>query len=96
MHPDFIFFNEIDGVVRPSIVDPHGHHLEDSLVKLQGLARFAEEFASDFYRIEAVSKVGTVLRILDLTQPMVREALIAGKRSPMEFYESDIAVTYDA
>lgn len=96
MHPDFIFFNEIDGVVRPSIVDPHGHHLEDSLVKLQGLAQFAEEFASDFYRIEAVSKVGTVLRILDLTQPMVREALIAGKRSPMEFYESDIAVTYDA
>lgn len=96
MHPDFIFFNEIDGVVRPSIVDPHGHHLEDSLVKLQGLAQFAEEFASDFYRIEAVSKVGSVLRILDLTQPMVREALIAGKRSPMEFYESDFAVTYDA
>jgi len=95
MHPDFIFFNEIDGVVRPSIVDPHGHHLEDSLVKLQGLAQFAEEFASDFYRIEAVSKVGTVLRILDLTEPMVREALIAGKRSPMEFYESDIAVTYE-
>ena len=95
MHPDFIFFNEIDGVVRPSIVDPHGHHLEDSLVKLQGLAQFAEEFASDFYRIEAVSKVGTVLRILDLTQPMVREALIAGKRSPMEFYESDFAVAYD-
>ena len=43
MHPDFVFFNEVDGKMRPSIVDPHGHHLEDSLVKLQGLAKFAED-----------------------------------------------------
>ena len=38
MHPDFVFFNRVGDVVRPSIVDPHGQHLEDSLVKLQGLA----------------------------------------------------------
>ncbi len=44
MHPDFLFFNEVGGVVRASIVDPHGHHLEDSTVKLKGLARFAEEY----------------------------------------------------
>ena len=56
MHPDFIFFNEVGGEIVPSIVDPHGHHLEDSLVKLQALARFAEEFGSEFHRIEALAE----------------------------------------
>ncbi len=66
MHPDFIFFNEIKGQIRASIVDPHGHHLEDSTVKLHGLAKFASEFGDEFHRIEAVSKIGTTMRILDL------------------------------
>ena len=95
MHPDFVFFNEIDGKLLPSIVDPHGHHLEDSLVKLQGLAKFAEVFAADFHRIEAVSKLGSTMKILDLTIPFVREAILASKKPPMELYESDIAVDYD-
>ena len=95
MHPDFVFFNEIEGKLLPSIVDPHGHHLEDSLVKLQGLAKFAEVFAADFHRIEAVSKLGSTMKILDLTIPFVREAILAGKKPPMELYESDIAVEYD-
>ena len=30
LHPDFIFFNLVNGQVRPSIVDPHGHHLDDA------------------------------------------------------------------
>ena len=95
MHPDFVFFNEIDGKLLPSIVDPHGHHLEDSLVKLQGLAKFAELFAADFHRIEAVSKLGSAMKILDLKIPFVREAILASKKPPMELYESDIAVDYD-
>lgn len=95
MHPDFIFFNEVRGQVRPSIVDPHGHHLEDSSVKLQGLAKFAEVHGSRFHRIEAVSSVGSVMRILDLQIPLVRDAIIHGRKSPMECYESDIAVDYD-
>lgn len=95
MHPDFVFFHEIDGVIRPSIVDPHGHHLEDSLVKLQGLAEFAEEFQDEFHRIEAVSKVGNVMKVLDLKVPMVRQAIIAGHQSPMEYYKSDVAVAVD-
>ena len=95
MHLDFVFFNEIDGKLLPSIVDPHGHHLEDSLVKLQGLAKFAEVFAADFHRIEAVSKLGSTMKILDLTIPFVREAILASKTPPMDLYESDIAVDYD-
>lgn len=79
MHPDFIFFNRIDGVVRASIVDPHGHHLEDSTVKLQGLARYAADHGETFHRIHAVSHVGDSMRILDLKMAAVRDAVIAGK-----------------
>jgi len=53
LHPDFLFFNGVGGTVRTSIVDPHGHHLDDALVKLQGLAHFAE-----FCRIVAVMRIG--------------------------------------
>ena len=95
MHPDFVFFNEIDGVVLPSIVDPHGHHLEDSLVKLQGLAKFAKTFGDKFHRIEAVTKLAISMRILDLKIPAVRDAILAGKKPPMELSESDIAFEYD-
>ena len=65
MHPDFIFFHQIDGVMRASVVDPHGHHLEDSLVKLKGLARFAENYGSEFHRVGAVAKVGNAMRLLE-------------------------------
>ena len=94
MHPDFIFFNEIDGGVRASIVDPHGHHLEDSLVKLQGLARFAEEFGGEFHRIEALAKVGPKMKALNFQDETVRQAVIHAKDSVLALYESDIAGSY--
>lgn len=96
MHPDFVFFNEIDGRVRPSIVDPHGHHLEDSLVKLQGLARFAQTYGDEFHRVEAISKIGPAMRVLDLQEPAVREAVIASDETPEELYKKDFASDYDA
>lgn len=95
MHPDFVFFNEVDGAVKASIVDPHGHHLEDSMVKLQGLAKFAAEFGDGFDRIHAVTKVGLSWRILDLKIGLVREAILGGRKSPLEMYESDVAIEYD-
>ncbi|MDN5852234.1 MAG: type III restriction endonuclease subunit R, partial [Actinomycetia bacterium] len=95
MHPDFIFFDEVAGTVKASIVDPHGHHLEDSLQKLQGLARFAAEYGAEFHRIEAVTKIGTTMRILDLQVAEVREAVISARDTPLEYYMSDLAVSYD-
>jgi type III restriction enzyme len=82
MHPDFVFFNEIDGAVLPSIVDPHGHHLEDSLVKLQGLAKFAKTFGDKFHRMEAVTKLANSMRILDLKIPAVRDATLRQQKAP--------------
>ncbi len=62
--------------MKVSIVDPHGHHLGDSLGKLRGLAAFAVEYGEAFHRVEAVAKTedGT-LKVLDLKEPSVRKAL---------------------
>ena len=94
MHPDFVFFNKVEGSVRPSIVDPHGHHLEDSLVKLRGLAKFAQEFRDSFHRVEAVSQVGNSMKVLDLKRSEVCDAIVTGHASPAELYESDLAQIY--
>ncbi len=93
MHPDFIFFNEINGRMVSSIVDPHGMHLEDSDVKLQGLATFAEEFGSDFHRIEAITEVNGKLFALDLTSEDIRAAVRTNTGSVQDLYER-VGVTY--
>ena len=64
-------------------------------MKLQGLAMFAKNFGDRFHRIEAVTKLANSMRTLDLKIPAVRDAIIAGKKPPMELYESDIATEYD-
>jgi hypothetical protein len=95
MHPDFVFFNEVGGKIVPSIVDPHGHHLEDSLVKLQALARFAGDYGSEFHRIEALAKIGNQMRVLDLQVERVRAGILATDKAPLELYTSDLASNYD-
>lgn len=96
MHPDFVFFHEVDGQAMASIVDPHGHHLDDSLVKLQALATFAEEHGDSFHRIEALSKVGDVMKVLDLKDENVRAGVKTGGQRVDWFYNSEIAVNYYA
>jgi type III restriction enzyme len=81
MHPDFVFFHEIDGAVLPSIVDPHGQHLDDSMVKLVGLANFAERYGDKFHRIEAVAKDGSRWRKLDLKREDVRQKIAKNQNS---------------
>lgn len=77
LRPDFVFFSRnADETIAVSIVDPHGHYLADALPKLRGLAAYAERHGSDFQRIEAISKLGEQLRVLDLTQPSVRAAVL--------------------
>ena len=79
MCPDFLFFHGDSENVKVSIVDPHGHHLADSLPKLRGLAQFAATHGESFHRIESVARMqdGT-LRVVDLTQPEIREAIAEG------------------
>ena len=93
MCPDFLFFHG-DGAVNVSIVDPHGPHLADALPKLRGLAEFAEEHGESFYRIESVARMpGGVLRVLDLMEPSVREA-VAKAHDAESLYQSEAAADY--
>ena len=86
MHPDFVFFDRVGDVVRPSIVDPHGQHLEDSLVKLQGLAKYAKRYRDAFHRIEATLKDGAEWLVLDLRRADVRSAIEKHTGSVLELY----------
>lgn len=75
MRPDFVFFAEGGDGIEVSIVDPHSHHLSDAIPKLRGLARYAERYDGEVHRIEAVSKIGDTLRVLDMTSAAVRLAV---------------------
>ncbi|MCA8979971.1 MAG: DEAD/DEAH box helicase family protein, partial [Planctomycetes bacterium] len=94
MHPDFVFFNLVGGLVRPSIVDPHGQHLEDSLVKLQGLANFAERYGDAFHRIETLVKDSARWKVLDLKRATVRSAISSHAGSVLDLYLLPIATDY--
>jgi type III restriction enzyme len=94
MHPDFVFFHEVGGEVKASIVDPHGTHLDDAVIKLKALAEFAQKFGEEFHRIEAVAQVGSTMKVLDMTKPAVRDGVLHEAKSAIEFYESDFATEY--
>jgi len=77
MYPDFVFFHNTDGGLRPSIVDPHGYHLADAAAKLRGLAMYAERHGGAYSRIDAVAKIGGRLLALDLKSETVRDFVAA-------------------
>lgn len=97
MFPDFIFFHEIDGEIAASIVDPHGHHLDDAFVKLKGLAEFARDHGDAFHRIEAVANgsSGPALKSLDLKNPGLQRAILDGAGRVVDFYDGEFAVEYN-
>jgi hypothetical protein len=95
MHPDFVFFHEVGGKIVASIVDPHGHHLDDAPMKLKALAKFAGTYGEAFHRIEALAEVDGRMKVIGMKTDTVREAVLFGKHSPVELYRSSIAVDYN-
>ena len=94
MCPDFVFFHGNSQGVKVSIVDPHGHHLADALPKLRGLADFAAAHGEPFHRIESVARVNDdTLRVLDLTDPKTREAIMAAE-DIQALYSGNVANDY--
>jgi hypothetical protein len=96
MHPDFVFFHEVGGLVVASIVDPHGHHLDDALMKLKALAHFAEKHGNAFHRIEALDKLDGQMKVLDMKSEAVREEVIFRAQNAADIYRSPLAVDYDS
>lgn len=72
MYPDFIFFENVEGHIKPSIVDPHRFDLDDALRKLRALSRFAKEHGDQFQRIISVAEVSGKLYALDCQREMVQ------------------------
>jgi type III restriction enzyme len=96
LRPDFIFFAQRqNGTIVADIVDPHGMHFGDALPRLRGLARYAEENAGIFRRIEVVAQVGNKFRTIDLTEAPARAAVLAAK-TVREVYEHDVAIDYSS
>jgi type III restriction enzyme len=95
MHPDFVFFHEVKGNIMASIVDPHGHHLDDADIKLKALADFAASFGTYFHRIEAVAEVDGYMKVLDMQNAAVRHAVLDSMQPAVDIYRSNIAVDYD-
>ena len=94
LRPDFIFFRrDAQGTLRASIIDPHGTHLSDALPKLQGLARFAEQYGGEFMRIEAAAQVDGVLKVLDMRDERVRDA-VESAPSAAALYAGPLAHEY--
>lgn len=94
MCPDFLFFHGDGEDTKVSIIDPHGPHLADALPKLRGLAQFAATHGESLHRIESLARMtdGT-MRVLDLTDPRVREA-IAEAEDAEALYVGEAATTY--
>ena len=94
MCPDFLFFHGDTENIQVSIVDPHSPHLADAIFKLRGLAEFAAANGESFHRIESVARMkdGT-LRVLDLTDPDVREAITRAEEAEA-LYLGDSAGDY--
>jgi len=94
VRPDFIFFVRLpDGSVAADIIDPHGIQLGDALPRLKGLAKYADENAGVYRRIEVGAKIGEAYRVLDLTEATTRDAILKAT-SISELYRSDVAVDY--
>lgn len=74
--PDFVFFVRLpDGTVAADLVDPHGIQFSDALPRLTGLSDYAEANVGVFRRIDAIAEVDGSYRVLDLTEPSVRDAI---------------------
>ena len=95
VRPDFLFFGSLgDGTIVVDIVDPHGHHLADSLPKLQGLALYAKANGAAYRRIDAVAELDGKYKLLDLKEEKVRAAVLAS-RSAKSLYGSSVAQDYE-
>jgi type III restriction enzyme len=82
LFPDFIFFHEISGEIKASIIDPHGIQLVDWKDKLGGYLDYADTHPNDFHAVMPLTEIdgkAVFLAIHDkATRIRVRGAIDAG------------------
>ncbi|MEA2445779.1 MAG: type restriction enzyme [Thermoleophilales bacterium] len=94
MHPDFVFFHEVDGEVVASIVDPHGHPLPDASTSSRrsplSQQRTARSFAASTPSLRLT--VGCAYMLAS----DVRDAVLASKDSLADLCKSADGIPYDS
>lgn len=78
LHPDFIFFvRTADGEIKPSIIDPHGDYLGDTLPKLKGYIEYLRDYPTMFAQVLSVTPIagGKELRFLNLLDQTTQSAI---------------------
>ena len=78
LHPDFLFFvKDADGAIKPSIIDPHGEFLGDTLAKLRGYVAYLREYPDVFKQVLFVGDMGGgVYKVLNLLRADVQDAVM--------------------
>lgn len=100
LHPDFIFFvRDHEGMIRPSIIDPHGAYLADAVPKLKGYVRYLRDYPDTFIQVLSIAPVAgenSGYRMLDLLYPMVQDAIL-GFEGDMaeELYRGALSHAYE-
>ena len=95
---DFVIVSRRDdGQLGVSLVDPHGTFLADGRAKLRALADYAGRFGgvavegepdwAPLVRVDAIAEVDGTVRVLDLLDTAVRQAVL-------DFEGSDLAALY--
>lgn len=77
LSPDFVFFHQNDDGIVPSILDPHAQSLSDSVPKLKGLVKYAQDHGQKFQRIESIIKFNDIFYSLNLKDESVQAAVVA-------------------
>ena len=75
--PDFLFFRQEGNRVVIDILDPHGAHLDDAVMKAKGLALYAHTHGHRFGRIELLDKIEGRLLRLNLKDKKIRDQINA-------------------
>ena len=72
LYPDFIFFDRVGDSEMPSVVDPHGIYLADTMPKLKGIAAYVEDYGDIYNRYWFVSDYKGQASYLDMKDPETR------------------------
>ncbi len=76
-YPDFVVFRREGEHVVVDLLEPHHTGSADSLAKVKGLCRFAEQHGDKFGRIEWIKIEGSQIKRLNVNSALVRANVLA-------------------
>ena len=99
LQPDFIFFDKDHaGEIRPSIIDPHGGHLDGALERLVGIAQYSEKHDGEYTRIICIDEdKDKKFKSLNMADAAVRKAVLSAAdegKTATDLFNGPLAKNY--